>query len=157
MKKFFTVLLGIIVTAFLTIIPVSANSAVKGWSSYETQGIFIMGDNPIEVSSEHLTFDFSKNDSFVTAEYNLYNSSDYDVECELVFPVGKINRYNIFDEYEGVYYYYPEVFFKHGVRDSTGKFDYSDATKLITEPCSVSDFGEKWFTLPAETIKTFVQ
>ena len=50
-------------------------------------------------------------------------------------------RYNVYIDEE---IYYPEVFYKHGVRDSTGKFDYSDATKLTTEPCSVSDFGEKF-------------
>ena len=50
-------------------------------------------------------------------------------------------RYNVYIDEE---IYYPEVFFKHGVRDSTGKFDYSDATQLFPERCSKSHFGDQF-------------
>ena len=50
-------------------------------------------------------------------------------------------RYNLYVDEE---VYYPEVFYKHGIRDANGQFDYSDATQLIPERCSQSYFGEKF-------------
>ena len=50
-------------------------------------------------------------------------------------------RYNLYVDEE---VYYPEVFFKHGVRDANGQFDYSDAYQLLTEKCSELYFGEKF-------------
>ena len=50
-------------------------------------------------------------------------------------------RYNLYVDEE---IYYPEVFFKHGIRNEKGQFDYSDSTQLITERCSEINFGEKF-------------
>ena len=50
-------------------------------------------------------------------------------------------RYNVYIDEE---VYYPEVFFKHGVRNAKGQFDYSDSTQLITEKCSESYFGDQF-------------
>ena len=50
-------------------------------------------------------------------------------------------RYNLYVDEE---VYYPEVFYKHGIRDSNGQFDYSDAIQLIPERCTESYFGEKF-------------
>ena len=50
-------------------------------------------------------------------------------------------HYNVYIDEE---VYYPEVFFKHGVRNAQGQFDYSDSTQLITEKCSEEYFGEKF-------------
>ena len=57
-------------------------------------------------------------------------------------------RYNLYIDEE---VYYPEVFYKHGIRNSEGQFDYSDATKLYPEKCSKSHFGDKFQDL----IKSF--
>ena len=82
MKKFFTFILGIIVTVFFTILPASANSAIRKWTPSGAHGVYLVGDNPIDVKSENLTFDLgSKN--YVTAEYTLYNSSSENIEAEL--------------------------------------------------------------------------
>ena len=56
-------------------------------------------------------------------------------------------RYNLYVDEE---VYYPEVFFKHAVRNSEGQFDYSDSTKLITERCSEIYFGEQFRELVAD-------
>ena len=50
-------------------------------------------------------------------------------------------RYNLYVDEE---VYYPEVFYKHGIRDANGQFDYSDAIQLIPERCTESYFGEKF-------------
>ena len=50
-------------------------------------------------------------------------------------------RYNVYVDEE---VYYPEVFYKHGVRNAKGQFDYSDSIKLITEKCSEAYFGDKF-------------
>ena len=50
-------------------------------------------------------------------------------------------RYNVYVDEE---VYYPEVFYKHGVRNAKGQFDYSDSIKLITEKCSEEYFGDKF-------------
>ena len=52
MKKFFTFILGIIVTVFFTILPASANSAIRKWTPSGAQGVYLVGDNPIDVKSE---------------------------------------------------------------------------------------------------------
>ena len=57
-------------------------------------------------------------------------------------------RYNLYVDEE---VYYPEVFYKHGIRDANGQFDYSDAIQLIPERCTESYFGEKFKDL----FKTF--
>ena len=50
-------------------------------------------------------------------------------------------RYNLYVDEE---IYYPEIFFKHAIRNEKGQFDYSDSTKLIPEKCSELNFGEKF-------------
>ena len=50
-------------------------------------------------------------------------------------------RYNLYIDEE---IYYPEVFFKHGVRNAQGQFDYSDSIQLIPEKCSKLNFGDKF-------------
>ena len=49
--------------------------------------------------------------------------------------------YNLYVDEE---IYYTEVFYKHGVRNSQGQFDYSDAIQLFPERCSKSYFGEQF-------------
>ena len=49
--------------------------------------------------------------------------------------------YNLYVDEE---IYYTEVFYKHGVRNSKGQFDYSDATQLFPERCSKSYFGDQF-------------
>lgn len=87
MKKFLTFIFGIIVTLFFSIIPASANSAVRKWVPTGAQGVYLVSDNPIDVKKEDLTFDLGVS-AYVTAEYTFYNSSDSNIEAELLFPIG---------------------------------------------------------------------
>ena len=93
MKKLIIFILGIIVAFIFTIIPVSANSAVRKWSAPGVHGLYLVSDNPIDVKSENLTFDLGPS-SYVTAEYTFYNSSDSNIEAELLFPIGKFMQEN---------------------------------------------------------------
>ena len=101
MKKFFTFILGIIVTVFFTILPASANSAIRKWTPSGAQGVYLVGDNPIDVKSENLTFDLGST-NYVTAEYTLYNSSSENIEAELLFPIGMFKQSNgsIYNNYD---------------------------------------------------------
>ena len=56
MKKFLTFIFGIIVTLVLSIIPASANSAVRKWTAPGAHGVYLVSDNPIDVKKEDLTF-----------------------------------------------------------------------------------------------------
>ena len=40
--------------------------------------------------------------------------------------------------------YYPEIFYKRGVRNSSGQFDYSDTTKFELDTCNLSQFGNNF-------------
>ena len=93
MKKLIIFILGIIVVFIFTIIPVSANSAVRKWSAPGVHGLYLVNDNPIDVKTENLTFDLGPS-SYVTAEYTFYNSSDSNIEAELLFPIGKFMQEN---------------------------------------------------------------
>ena len=109
MKKLSIFILGIIVTfMFFTIIPVSANSAVRKWSAPGVHGLYLVSDNPIDVKSENLTFDLGPS-SYVTAEYTFYNSSDSNIEAELLFPIGKLMKEN-----ESSYYTYEPTVLVNG-------------------------------------------
>lgn len=106
MKKFFTFILGIIVTLFFSIIPASANSAVRKWTAPGAHGVYLVSDNPIDVKKEDLTFDLGIS-AYVTAEYTFYNSSDSNIEAELLFPMGSFK--SEFYDYDSYYKYEPTV------------------------------------------------
>jgi len=52
------------------------------------------------------------------------------------------------DKYYNLYIdeqiYYPEIFYKRGVRKSTGQFDYSDTTQFELDKCNLTQFGDKF-------------
>ena len=81
--------------------------------------------------------------SATSSDYVYMNKDNFFFAFALEDP-----RYNVYIDEE---VYYPEVFYKHGVRDSNGQFDYSDATQLKTERCSELYFGEKF----QELVKSF--
>lgn len=146
MKKIFTILLGIIII-FLTSMPVFANSAVRWWSSGISGGVYLVGDNPIDVLQEDLIFDLGYSNNSVSAEYTLYNSSDSDIEAELVFPIGIVNG-----EYEKSYrYYYPEVFLNDTKLDTTtrlvtlGEKTLLDAILSLKDEYVASDYDNMKF------------
>jgi hypothetical protein len=101
-----------------------ANSAVYSYNGTSANGAIVLNkDCPVTVEEENLTFDisqfpdnnYSSSDDFlnysgkVTAEYHLYNPSEYDVNLTLAFPFGGYPEY-CYAEYD----------------DETGSFKYAD-------------------------------
>ena len=84
-----------------------ANSALKYWEGVTGSGALVSDENvPIIVEKETITFNinefpsvnyseeaFHNYASNVTAEYNFYNPSEYDVSATLVFPYGNTPMY----------------------------------------------------------------
>ena len=108
MKKAFALILSVLMLSTLLFIPVGANSAQTHWSGVDSTGALVVGEDcPIEVTSELLTLYISEfpesyyndSESFlaytgrVTAEYTLYNPSDYTVTAKLLFPFGELPSY----------------------------------------------------------------
>ncbi|MBE6114699.1 MAG: hypothetical protein E7191_06420 [Erysipelotrichaceae bacterium] len=85
-----------------------ANSAQAIWWTEESSGIILESDNsPIIIEHETLKFDINTfpetysyrkkdllYDSYVTAEYTMYNPSDNTVTARLYFPYGNIPSYH---------------------------------------------------------------
>ena len=133
MKKFFTFILGIIVTLFLSIIPASANSAVRKWRPSGAQGIYLVSDNPIDVKKENLTFDLGVDENYVTAEYTLYNDSNSDIEAELLFPIGAL-----IDDDLNFNFYHPTVSLNNTNLDISVRILYSKGS-LIDDLAKLND------------------
>ena len=74
--------------------------------------------------------------SATSSDYIYMNKDNFIFAYALEDP-----RYNLYVDEE---IYYTEVFYKHGVRNSKGQFDYSDATQLFPERCSKSHFGDQF-------------
>ena len=51
------------------------------------------------------------------------------------------NNYSLYIDEE---IYYPEIYYKRGVRNSDGQFDYSDAIKFELDRCNTSYFGDNF-------------
>ena len=88
----------------------SANSAPAYWTGSDGSGVVAVyegGECPIEVKNETLTFripdlplqTMEGYASTVTAEYELYNPTEHDVELTLLFPIGfRPEYYDVYRE-----------------------------------------------------------
>ena len=103
--------IGVLFTAALVILmsvlPVSANSAIKSWSGSDVNGVYTMEEDcPVVCMKEDLVFDiksfpsvfhssegFSSYDASVTAVYTLNNPTDSSLNVRLVFPFGEDPEY----------------------------------------------------------------
>lgn len=88
-----------------------ANSAPYSWRGAAGSAVITVGQCPLTVVGERLAFDiadtpkavyesvadFLAYDGKVTAEYEFYNPSDYDVTATLLFPLGERPEYEIVD------------------------------------------------------------
>lgn len=108
LKRFFLVLSVFLLVFPLTVVLVTANSTQRYWDGADTVGTILQNSNsPIVVEKELLTFDiqqfpdiysreleqFLEYSGKVTAEYTLYNPSDYSVTATLLFPFGCLPSY----------------------------------------------------------------
>lgn len=106
---------AIILCSALCVVPTgisaSANSALLYWEGSYSAGAAAVGDCPLEVESELLTFDINEfpqeyygdtdedNENFanyggkVTASYNFYNPEGFAVRSRLAFPFGRVPNY----------------------------------------------------------------
>lgn len=120
MKKFRIITVLLLLSSVFAIVfaapPVYANSALHYWEGITHEGVSVVGDCPITVKSELLTFDigefpdvssgYKENVSTVTASYTFENPADYDVSMTLMFPFGKKPFYSSnvgeenFDDYK---------------------------------------------------------
>lgn len=98
----------------LSIIPVSANSAMTWWEGSDATGAIIQDEDcPLIITHEQLTFDiiefpesyYSDIDDYyaynasVTAAYTIYNPSQYEIQARLLFPFGTIPHYGFTLDY----------------------------------------------------------
>lgn len=105
MKKLFATVAIVILCAML-LMPITAfaNSAQREFQGVTSTGAMVTGvDCPVAVTSERLTFnigsfpsvsfdsyDWASYNTNVTAEYTFYNIADYEVNMQLVFPLGRL-------------------------------------------------------------------
>ena len=176
MKKAFALLLSLLMLSTLLLIPVCANSAQTHWSGVDSTGALVVGEDcPIEVTSELLTLYISEfpesyyndSESFlaytgrVTAEYTLYNPSDYTVTAKLLFPFGEQPSY--------APYMYDGETDSYLTADDTDKYDitlngesiakvvrYSVNADVATSLPSISDdYITDEFFVPEMTVTTY--
>lgn len=176
MKKAFALILSVLMLSTLLFIPVGANSAQTHWSGVDSTGALVVGEDcPIEVTSELLTLYISEfpesyyndSESFlaytgrVTAEYTLYNPSDYTVTAKLLFPFGELPSY--------APYFYDDATGDYLTADDTDKYAitlngepietvlrYSVNADAATALPSISDnyITDEFFT-PEMTVTTY--
>jgi len=125
MKKFFIFLTSLFLMSIF-LIEVSANSAIRNWYPIDNYGICLVSDNPIDVLNEDLTFDLGSEKNNVSAKYKLYNSSDDNIEAELLFPIGRIS-----DCYGSLVYYTPGVFLNDTLLDTKVRLLYTDGLSFV--------------------------
>lgn len=110
-------------------LPVNANSAMTRWDGTSASGVVITDEeNPIIVEKEVLTFDiqefpetyyrtledYMNYSGSVTAQYTLYNPSDYTITSTLLFPFGSEPMYS---------YSYDHELDQHVRNSDTNKYD----------------------------------
>ncbi len=105
-KVFSLIFIFVSLFVLVSFIPTRANSAIYKYDGPWAYGAYNVDDNPIDVKQELLTFDLYKNNMEVSAEYTFHNSSDEDIEAELIFPIGKT-----FKDYNVIYDYTHSVYF----------------------------------------------
>lgn len=99
-NKFLVIILTFIFFCFFGNLKLNANSALRVWNGNNNGVVCANKDVPIEVLNEDLTFNFYKNEdgsSFnLSAKYTFHNMADYDVNCNLLFPYGKLFNQNAY-------------------------------------------------------------
>lgn len=95
-NKFLIIALIFIFLCFFGNLKLHANSALRAWNGNNNGVVCANKDVPIEVLNEDLTFNFykKKDESLfdLCAKYTFHNMADYDVNCNLLFPYGKLNN-----------------------------------------------------------------
>ena len=140
----------------------SANSALKYWHGVTASGALVTDENvPIVVEKENLTFDingfptiYGDNSEFdqeytskVTAEYNFYNPTEYDVTATLVFPYGNVPYYFTSKDSVGKGYGVmidgtpvdSQARFTYN-RSNSYEFDYKEAVNQVCDTYKIDDF-----------------
>ena len=167
-NKSFLLLILIAVCFCVFIMPTGniayANSALKYWEGVTGFGALVTDDNvPIVVEKETITFDikefpniqhddnvFQSYQSKVTAEYNFYNPSEYNVTATLVFPYGNNPMYSYVKPSDDKYGIkidgeIVDSKIRHTYHDHYSYYDF-DYTKAV--PKILDDYVTDTFYLP---------
>lgn len=126
-KKIITVFSVFTLVFSYLFVSASANSAQTWWKGRDASGIVIRDDSsPVIVKNEVLTFnidsfpepyyrsreEMEKYSATVTAQYTLYNPSDYDITVRLLFPFGE-----------------KPMYFYENYNENTGEYEVFDDTE----------------------------